>query len=358
MKTSDLVLLAYVILIAPAMLLGFFFARRKMFEPYHKFTMTAITIVNWILILGVMLPTYLTLLPDVPGNLRQPGYLVPTLHLIPGAIAQILATYLVIRMWFEKQLPEWFKVQNIKLVMRTTLTLWLLTAVLGVLNWAVLTRGFLSNGAQTPSPISTEQAAPKSGGTEDASEQASGTESAGTAAAAINPKIVAALQPLIVSADDAPNKAAYLSGLQSQTGSVLKQVSAAGDAIKQNDLKGAQTAAQTVVDALNSGNSASLSWFLTKSSDATKTLLDTTTDAADIHAAAGNMQVNENNAVKDSADLLPQAQAILKAAYAADAQQAAATLGDAAGKLKQDVSQIVNTAISLNVPGSTLTASS
>src|SRR5579859_4632729 len=176
MKTSDLVLLAYVILIAPAMLLGFFFARRKMFEPYHKFTMTAITIVNWILILGVMLPTYLTLLPDVPGNLRQPGYLVPTLHLIPGAIAQILATYLVIRMWFEKQLPEWFKVQNIKLVMRTTLTLWLLTAVLGVLNWAVLTRGFLSNPAQTPVPISTEQASAKLGGTASASDLASGTQ--------------------------------------------------------------------------------------------------------------------------------------------------------------------------------------
>ncbi|HLY26978.1 MAG TPA: hypothetical protein VKQ72_11610, partial [Aggregatilineales bacterium] len=134
--------------------------------------------------------------------------------------------------------------------------------------------------------------------------------------------------------------------------------SAAGDALKQNDLKGAQSAAQSIVDAMNPGNSGSLSWYLTKSNDATKTLLDVTVDAAAIHAAASDMQANENNAVKDSADLLPQAQAILKAAYAADAQQAAATLGDAAGKLKQDVSQIVNTAISLNVPGSTLTASS
>lgn len=358
MKTSDLVLLAYVILIAPAMLLGFFFARRKMFEPYHKFTMTTITIVNWILILGVMLPTYLTLLPDVPGNLRQPGYLVPTLHLIPGAIAQILATYLVIRMWFEKQLPEWFKVQNIKLVMRTTLTLWLLTAVLGVLNWAVLTRGFLGNGAQTPVPVSTEQAVSKSGGTESASEQASGTEAVGTAAAAINPKIVAALQPLMVSADDAPNKTAYLAGLQAQTASVVKQAVAVGDALKQNDLNGAQKAAQSIVDAMNSGNSGSLTWYLSKSGDATKTLLDATSDAADIHAAASDMQNSENNAVKDSGDVLQQAQAIVKAAYAADAQQAAASLADSAGKLQQDVSQLVNTAISLNVPGSTLTAGS
>jgi hypothetical protein len=47
-------------------------------------------------------------------------------------VAQWLGTYLVIRMWFEKQLPSWFKVRRIKRLMRTTLVLWLITAALGI----------------------------------------------------------------------------------------------------------------------------------------------------------------------------------------------------------------------------------
>ncbi len=136
MSTTDLVFLAYVVLIVPAMLVGFMFARRKMFEPYHKFTMTTITIVNWLLIIFVMFVSYRDyVLPEIPKNLGQLNILIPTLHLIPGLLAQLLATYLVIRMWFEKQLPEWFKVKKIKLVMRTTLALWLLTFIIGIGNW-------------------------------------------------------------------------------------------------------------------------------------------------------------------------------------------------------------------------------
>src|SRR5258708_38652789 len=136
MSTTDLVFLAYVVLIVPAVLVGFIFARRKMFEPYHKFTMTTITIVNWLLIIFVMFVSYRDyVLPEIPKNLGQLNILIPTLHLIPGLLAQLLATYLVIRMWFERQLPDWFKVKNIKLVMRTTLALWLLTFIIGIWNW-------------------------------------------------------------------------------------------------------------------------------------------------------------------------------------------------------------------------------
>ena len=143
MQKNDLVLLAYIVLIVPAMLVGFVFARRKMFEPYHKFTMTAITIVNWLLIIFVMMVTYSALLGH-PQPITQPVMLFPTLHLISGLIAQLLATYLVIRMWFENQLPEALKVKNIKLYMRTTLALWLLTAVLGLVTWAVLHKGLFA----------------------------------------------------------------------------------------------------------------------------------------------------------------------------------------------------------------------
>jgi plastocyanin len=143
-------------MIVPAMIVGFIFARRKMFVPYHKLTMTTITIVNWILIIGVMIVTYSRdIEPQLPQNIGLPSVLIPTLHLIPGAIAQLLATYLVIRMWFENQLPGWFKVNNIKLFMRTTLALWLTTVVLGVLTWAVVNKGFL---APAPAAVPTASA--------------------------------------------------------------------------------------------------------------------------------------------------------------------------------------------------------
>jgi len=148
MTTSDLVLLAYIFLLVPAMLIGFGFARRKLFEPHHKFMMTTITIVNWLLIFFVMWVTYSRdVLPQVPQSLKLPFVLIPSLHLLAGLTAQLIATYLVIRMWFEKQLPAWFKVKNIKLYMRTTLALWLLTAVLGLTTWAVINKGFLASPA-------------------------------------------------------------------------------------------------------------------------------------------------------------------------------------------------------------------
>jgi uncharacterized membrane protein YozB (DUF420 family) len=130
---ADLTLLAYVLLLAPAMLVGFYFARRKWFEPYHKMTMTTITLVNWVLIFALMIGSYSAgVLPRLGENVSNPRYLLPTLHLITGALAQFTATYLVIRMWFENQLPDWFKVENIKRPMRFTLAAWLVTVLLGV----------------------------------------------------------------------------------------------------------------------------------------------------------------------------------------------------------------------------------
>jgi uncharacterized membrane protein YozB (DUF420 family) len=154
---SDLTLLAYLLLIVPAMLVGFVFARRKMFVPHHKLMMTTIILVNWVLIGYVMWFSYReAVAPNIPEGLSSPFNLLPTLHLITGGIAQILGTYLVIRMWFEKVLPEWVKVKRIKRYMRATLALWLVTAALGValyLNWYVPTAS--AGGAE---PAATEEA--------------------------------------------------------------------------------------------------------------------------------------------------------------------------------------------------------
>jgi uncharacterized membrane protein YozB (DUF420 family) len=135
---ADLTLAAYVVLLVPAMLVGFFFARRKWFEPHHKLTMTTITIVNWLLIGALMISSYTQgVLPQLADNLSNPRYLLPTLHLITGALAQFTATYLVLRMWFEDQLPNSLKIRNIKTPMRFTLAAWLVTALLGAAIYVV-----------------------------------------------------------------------------------------------------------------------------------------------------------------------------------------------------------------------------
>jgi len=156
MSPSDLVLLIYIVFLVPAMLVGWGFARRKLFIPQHRAVMTTITIINWILIFGLMLITYRRdVAPQLPDHLTALNILIPSIHLITGLIAQLLATYLVIRMWFSYQLPNWLKIVNIKTPMRLTLGLWLATAVLGMLTWAVLVHGVLlpvtpANAASTP----------------------------------------------------------------------------------------------------------------------------------------------------------------------------------------------------------------
>jgi uncharacterized membrane protein YozB (DUF420 family) len=160
---SDLSLLAYLLLLVPLMLLGYFFARRRLYAPHHKLTMTLIVVLNWVLIALVMAVSYRDgVAPYLSTGLSDPRVLLPTLHLIIGGIAQILGTYLVLRMWFENRLPEWVKVKRIKRYMRLTLALWLVTAALGV----VIYLTFYPIGAQaastspTPDVSATEEPVP------------------------------------------------------------------------------------------------------------------------------------------------------------------------------------------------------
>ncbi|MBX3063441.1 MAG: hypothetical protein KF726_10730 [Anaerolineae bacterium] len=130
---SDLALLLYIFMLVPAMLVGFSFARRHLFVPHHKFTMTAITIINWIIIILLMLVTYRNAVaPNVPRELNRLPFLIPVLHGITGGLAQIIATVLVLRMWLEPSLPRVLRFEPIKPWMRLTLGLWLVTAVLGI----------------------------------------------------------------------------------------------------------------------------------------------------------------------------------------------------------------------------------
>lgn len=159
-STPTLTLLAYVFVLLPGMLTGFYFARRRRFSPHHRGVMTAVTVINWVLILWLMVTSYASaVLPNLPERLLQPTFLLPTLHLITGAVAQLLATYLVILMWteqtrFERMLP--IRVRNIKRMMRLTLGLWVTTIGLGIAIYAVW---YAAPPASPILPVSTEEAA-------------------------------------------------------------------------------------------------------------------------------------------------------------------------------------------------------
>jgi uncharacterized membrane protein YozB (DUF420 family) len=156
-NANDRVLVAYVFLLIPLMLIGFGFARRKLFVPHHKLVMTIITIANWFLIGAVMLNTFSRFVaPRIPTpEASQPIIFLPAIHTVTGILAQIVATYLVIRMWLENQLPDWFKVKNIKRYMRFTLAMWLITALLGIATWFAFHQAFRVQARPATTPAAT-----------------------------------------------------------------------------------------------------------------------------------------------------------------------------------------------------------
>ncbi len=165
---STLTLLFFVVILVPAILLGFSFARRKKFRPHHKYTMTAITLVIWAFILALMIGSYRAyVLPAEFGGpfATNPANLLPTIHLITGGIAQILATYLVIFMWTERTrfswvVPPFLRTNNIKPIMRTTLGLWLVTVALGVgifLTWYAPSAATVAPLEATAEPFGTPE---------------------------------------------------------------------------------------------------------------------------------------------------------------------------------------------------------
>lgn len=130
-RAADLSLLAYLLLLVPLMLYGYSAARRYLFVPQHKYAMTFVTVLNWAIIAYLMAVSYSGAVPYY--SQREPNQLIlPTLHLITGALAQVLATVSLIRMWFEYRLPVALRYEPIKPPMRLTLALWLITAALGI----------------------------------------------------------------------------------------------------------------------------------------------------------------------------------------------------------------------------------
>ncbi len=170
---SDLSLIAYIALIIPAMAAGYYFARRGKHRPHHKYTMIAITAINWLLIVVLMIGQYLLDVPDgLQRNAGDARYLLPTIHGLLGLPAQLLATYVVYRMLKEdRQVAKakargeqdiqryWFKAA--KPIMRLVLALWFLTAAFGVLTYLVRYEVLTPfTFGDSPTPVVTQEAPP------------------------------------------------------------------------------------------------------------------------------------------------------------------------------------------------------
>lgn len=202
---ADITLVAYLLMIVPGMILGFIFARRKLFVPHHKYMMTTIVIVNWVLIAVIMSVSYRNFVaPSVPDKLNDPGILTPSVHLLFGGLAQILGTILVIRMWFEYRLPRFLRFEPIKPWMRLTLACWLIAATLGVLtyiNWyGVPFMGAPADTTTVATPEATPEATAEATGEATVEAQPEGTpeatpEATAEATAEATPEVEPAATP-------------------------------------------------------------------------------------------------------------------------------------------------------------------
>jgi len=131
------------------MIIGYVFARQGKHRPQHQIAMTFVTAINWFFIIFLMLVAYnfdvVDNMATQPGNVR---YLLPTLHGLLGLPAQVLATFIIVRMFIEdravaaaKRRGEtkfnqyWWK--QAKLIMQIAFGLWLATAALGILTYLI-----------------------------------------------------------------------------------------------------------------------------------------------------------------------------------------------------------------------------
>jgi len=73
-----------------ALLVGMFLARRKQFRA-HKYCQSSVMLLNLVMIFLIMAPSFhKQVQPQLPGGLKEAYYLVPYVHAILGAIAEVL----------------------------------------------------------------------------------------------------------------------------------------------------------------------------------------------------------------------------------------------------------------------------
>ena len=127
--------LSLVLILLSALLftIGWRLAVRKKFKA-HRWIQTGSAILNSIVALAVMIPSFIIyILPGVPNKLLEGTYGVTTVHAIIGALGLLLGVFVVLRANQVKFVPKRLRFKNYKLFMRTSYALYMLATLIGVI---------------------------------------------------------------------------------------------------------------------------------------------------------------------------------------------------------------------------------
>jgi plastocyanin/uncharacterized membrane protein YozB (DUF420 family) len=113
------------------LLLGGLLARRKKFDA-HMYCQSSVMILNLIMIFMIMLPAFRRQVePRIPSGLWNSYYSIAATHAILGGVAELLGLYIVLSA-ATRILPEFLRLKNYKLWMRSLLILWWLVLFFGL----------------------------------------------------------------------------------------------------------------------------------------------------------------------------------------------------------------------------------
>lgn len=129
MVLASLIISVFLGLIA---VVGGLFAHQHRF-PAHCRTMQVAALLNWVPVLGVMVPSWISILRSGEIALTLAS-LVPLIHGVLGLGIQVLMTYTVFRV------TRLEKPRQARSLMQVTLTLWLLAVVAGIGVYSILYR--------------------------------------------------------------------------------------------------------------------------------------------------------------------------------------------------------------------------
>ena len=129
---ADLNLIVQIVLLL-VLFAGRMQAKRRNLNAHHRW-MTAIVTVNAVMIVAIMNPSFFRLLPSAVRDPAAPALVLPLLHALVGALAEVMGLYAVLSM--NMDLPDSWRIRNVRWFMRITFLLWALALAGGiVLYW-------------------------------------------------------------------------------------------------------------------------------------------------------------------------------------------------------------------------------
>lgn len=123
------------VLVAVAFSVGAWLALRGKYEA-HRWVQTGAAVVNLLLVLGIMIPSLLSVDPSENVELPASAFVAMPAHEFVGAAALIFGLYVVLR--GNELVPARLKFQNYKPFMRAAYALYMLATLIGVAVYVVL----------------------------------------------------------------------------------------------------------------------------------------------------------------------------------------------------------------------------